>query len=155
MRLVATASHRHAQSALDELKLGSVAKDALNAPRLDVTQGSSKLIKAYVASYLTKVGWASPVRIDPGQGLTLNAQHRSGVVFHAQTGNIARAFYDLMKLQSLHLQGRAPAAILVVPTSAAARIIGGNLASFDRVRNELKSLFFHQISVPILLAAFE
>jgi hypothetical protein len=155
MRLAETISHRGAQAILEQVGLGDVVKRSLDAPKMGIDPGSSNDIKNHITAFLTKEGWASPVRIEASLGPELNAQHSSGVVFHTQTGNIARAFYDLMKMQSLHLQGRAPCGILVVPSTATARVLGGNLANFDRVSSELSSLFFHQVSIPVLLAGFE
>ena len=60
-----------------------------------------------------------------------------------------------MKMQSLFDQKRADCAVLVVPTLKASRIIGGNLAQFERVKQELEAAFYHQIGLPIYLIAFE
>jgi hypothetical protein len=155
VQLAQQASHRQARAVLEDLGLGGIVGDALRTSRLKIERGCSKAVKAHLRDFLASEGWASPAKIEPGLGPELNAQHQSGVIFHSQTGNIARAFYDLMKMQSLHVQGRAPCGILVVPTTAAARRIGGNLASFDRVQTELQLLFFHQISMPVLIAGFE
>jgi hypothetical protein len=155
VRLTETVSHRGAQALLDQLGLGDIVKRSLDAPQLGIDHGSSNDIKNHIAEFLNDAGWAAPVKIEPSLGPELNAQHSSGVVFHTQTGNIARAFYDLMKMQSLHQQGRSPCGILVVPSTTIARVLGGNLANFDRVASELSSLFFHQVSIPVLLAGFE
>jgi hypothetical protein len=117
--------------------------------------GCSTKIKAHIDKKLEADGWARPVLIHPGLGPDLNALHPKKVVLQVQTGNIARAFYDLMKMESLHQQNRAVCGVLVVPSASAARKIGGNLANFDRVQEELHTLFFHQVSIPLLLAAFE
>jgi hypothetical protein len=149
-------SHREAQEVLGKVGLADVPAQALNAPKITIKLGCSKAIKRHVATHLLGAdGWASSVKVDASLGPSVNALHASGVAFHVQTGNIARAFYDLMKLQSLYHQRRAIASILAVPTNVAARKIGGNLANFDRVREELESLFSDQVSMPLLLAAFE
>lgn len=38
-----------------------------------------------------------PVKVDPTLGLEINAG-KDGALFQVQTGNISRAFYDLMKM---------------------------------------------------------
>ena len=86
--------------------------------------------------------------------LTLNLV-KDKVVVQVQLGNVARAFYDLMKMQAMHTQNRAACGVLVVPTSAAARQIGSNLAQFERVSKELQGVFFHQITIPVLVVGIE
>ena len=71
-----------------------------------------------------------------------------------QTGNITRAFYDLMKFEVMHKNDRVDAAVLIVPTSGAARSLGSNLANFTRVINELE-LFRHIITVPCLVLGID
>ncbi len=71
-----------------------------------------------------------------------------------QTGNVSRAFYDLLKLQYLFNRNKIEAAALAVPTRAAAVKIGSNIANFERLCGELQ-LYDRIVTVPILLIAFE
>lgn len=156
MHYAGSLSHHGAQEVLQRVGLVGLPKAALNAPKITIRRGCSDEIKKHVAAcLLSSPGWASGVKVDPSLGPSVNAVHTSGVVFHVQIGNIARAFYDLMKMQALYARGRVRCGILAVPTKAAAKTIGGNLANFDRLRDELDQLFASQISIPLLLAAFE
>ena len=71
-----------------------------------------------------------------------------------QTGNVTRAFYDLMKFEVIHKNDRIDAAVLIVPTSGAARALGSNIANFTRVTNELR-LFRNIITVPCLVLGID
>ena len=156
MRLGHYVSYQDARALLEKAGLFEFVTNVLEAPNIKVAGGSGPAIKGYIQSELDRAGWACPVKIDPTQNPDLNALHQaSRTVLQVQTGNIARAFYDLMKMQSLHDQGRANCGVLIVPSSTASRTIGGNLANFDRVRDELEILYFHQIRIPVLLVSFE
>ena len=76
------------------------------------------------------------------------------MAFQLQTGNMSRAPYDLLKLQYLFQSERIEAAALALPTKAAARTIGDNIANAERIINELE-LFDRVISVPIIVVAFD
>ena len=71
--------------------------------------------------------------------MTIAAQ-RGRIGLCVQCGNIARAMYDLTKLQALHAAGEIDAAVIVVPTRDAARVLGSNLADFARLLRELPFL---------------
>jgi hypothetical protein len=156
VHLATSMNHRNATQLLDACGLRDIASAALSAPSLSVHRGCSAEVRDHIDAFLGAQGWVSPVKIELGMGPELNALHpRCKVVLQVQTGNVARAFYDLMKMESLFTRRRAACGILAVPTSMAARVIGGNLASFDRVCEELQSLFFDQIRIPVLVAGFE
>ena len=71
-----------------------------------------------------------------------------------QTGNITRAFYDLLKFQSMYIMDKIDGCILVVPTVEAAKLLGSNISNFTRVRNELK-LYKHTINLPCLIIGID
>ena len=78
---------------------------------------------------------------------------RGEVAIQVQTGNIARAFYDLVKMQTLYIQRRALAAVLILPDQSAAGIIGSNVANMFRVSSELRS-YDRVITIPLLCIWF-
>ena len=150
----ASASHRSAKELLDAKGLRQHVIDALDAPMIAVGRGQTDLVKTHVTDYLRAKGWASPITLDPALDLTINAG-RDGVALQVQTGNITRAFYDLMKMQSLYDRNKVTCGVLVVPTTAASRKLGSNYTGFDRVERELAGPFFSQITIPIYLVSFE
>jgi len=147
-------SHRSAKQLLDRMGLHAEITRALDAPELSVAPGCSRRVKRHVALELGNKGWASPMMVDATLDLEVNFG-KDACLLQVQTGNIARAFYDLMKMQSMFEHQRADCAVLVVPTRRAARIIGGNLAQFERVKEELEAAFYDQIGVPVYLIGFE
>jgi ABC-type siderophore export system fused ATPase/permease subunit len=71
-----------------------------------------------------------------------------------QTGNMARFYADLLKLQLLFSKGRIRQAVYILPTRRSARVIGENMAQFERLVDELE-IFAEVISVPMLVIGFE
>jgi hypothetical protein len=154
MKAVSTASHRLAQALLETDGLYKNVLSLAAAPAVQVGPRSSRVIKKHFADRLRETGWALDVKVEPGLGVALNAM-KNDVALHIQTGNMARAFYDLMKMQSLHIQYRARCGVLILPSVAAAQLLGDNIANFDRVRQELERVFFHVVTIPVLLVGIE
>jgi hypothetical protein len=153
MQTAQTHSHRRAQEELADKSVLNEVLDLANAQMIGVAPGMSPAIKEHFESRWAELGWAVEVAVDPQRNPTINAM-KQGVGMTVQTGNIARAFYDLLKFQAMYLNGRIEVAVLMLPTAAAASTLGGNLANFGRVTDELE-LFFHIITVPVLIVSFE
>jgi hypothetical protein len=124
-----------------------------NTESVVVKPGGTEQIRSHVELELAKAGWALNAPVDVGFNLMITAK-KSSLGFQIQTGNISRAMYDLLKLQTMYLNRTIEAACLAVPSGAAANIIGGNLANANRLSEELK-LFGRHITVPLVLLAFE
>lgn len=122
-------------------------------PGLTVGPGSTVAVRDHVKAELAADGWPFDVKIDQAYDLTVFGI-KGDLSFHLQTGNASRAPYDLLKLQHLWSARRIEAAALALPTKQAASKIGSNIASFERVMNELR-LFDRTITVPIFLIGFE
>jgi len=154
VRLGAVSSHRQARDLLRSLKREEVLLAAVESPNLHLGPRSTRTIKEHIEGYLKVSGWASPVQVAEDVDLTLNLA-KEKTVAQIQLGNIVRAFYDLMKMQAMHVDGRADCGVLIVPMQAAATQMGSNLAQFERVSNELRDVFFHQITIPVLVIGIE
>ena len=89
------------------------------------------------------------VRVHSDFDIKINAI-KDGVALTLQTGNITRAFYDLLKFEVMYRANRIESAVLIVPSSTAARELGSNIANFQRVTGELK-LFQDIITVPCMV----
>lgn len=137
------------QQQLDVVK-GSIA----SAPT-SLTRGSGPRIKEHVEGHLADRGWARDVRIDAERALTINAFHHSGIALQVQVGNIARAFYDLLKLESVVRLEKVQVGVLVVPTKSASRQLGDNLANFERLSGEHRDLFNSIVGMPLVIFGFE
>jgi Restriction endonuclease BglII len=150
----ATANHRQARALLDGRGALKPISNALDAPDVRIVPGGSAAVREHIEAYLNRRGWASPVTVADGYNVQLGFI-KDRIVLQVQTGNVARAFYDLMKMQALHHQGKVDCGVLIVPMASASRTIGGNLAQFERVNGELEGIFFHQVTVPVLILGFE
>lgn len=124
----------------------------LNKPHLVVKAGSTTAINVDVKNTLVLQGWAIDPKVHPEYNLKVNAI-KNRVALTVQTGNITRAFYDLLKFQVLYSKGRIDIAVLILPSHAAASCLGSNIANFNRVTGELK-LFASIITVPSIILSF-
>jgi len=130
-------------------------RDALESFPGATSRGSAPRIKEHVNTYLLKAGWAIEPRLDPQFDLSINASHRSGVGLQIQLGNVARAFYDLLKLNAAYHQSNISVGVLVVPTAKLSKILGSNLASFERITREHEVLFASGLPLPLVVLGLE
>ena len=153
MRYVEAFSHHNGEAEWQKREQFEWLTDVFVAPAINIGKGTTPLIRAHVKEQFLNQGWTSEIRLDPAFDLSITAM-KDDMAFQMQTGNVSRAFYDLLKLQFLYTAEKIEAAALAVPSQLAAQRIGSNIASFNRVMNEL-SLFNRVISVPLLLISFE
>jgi hypothetical protein len=71
-----------------------------------------------------------------------------------QTGNMSRMYADIIKLQTLYLDGAITAAVIVVPSKPVSKMIGNNVAEATRLEREL-AIFRKAYSVPTLVYSME
>ncbi len=106
-------------------------------------------------STLLKVeGWSDQVRVSKTSQISITSM-REDIGLCAQTGNMARMYADMMKLQALYMDERIKAGIFIVPTKACAMEFGGNVANFERLVNELTNIFAKVITVPMAIVGFD
>lgn len=153
MQFAEAYSHHNGREQWAERELDDWLMDVFQKPELTVGPGSTTAIRDHVKAELAAEGWPFDVKIDQSYDLTIFGV-KDDLSFHLQTGNASRAPYDLLKLQHLWSVRRIEAAALALPTKQAASNIGSNIASFERIMNELR-LFDRTITVPILLIGFE
>jgi len=153
MNLTQQYSHHHAQEVLEAKFMLEEVLGLPQAAEQAVAGGSTKHIKAYYRGRLGNLGWALKPRVHDEYGLNINAiKDRVGLT--VQSGNVTRAFYDLMKFQVMYLNDKIDSAVLIVPTQAAAKTLGKNVANFSRVSEEMV-LFRHVITVPCFVLGFQ
>ena len=146
-------SHRYGLEALKEKGLNKAVRDLVSIPEIGMARRMARQINSAVQTRLSDTGWALDTRVHANYKLDINGlKNRVGLMI--QTGNITRAFYDLMKFEVMHKNDRIDSAVLIVPTSGAARALGSNIANFARVTNEL-GLFRHIITVPCLVLGID
>ena len=153
MQFVEAYSHHNGRNLWAQRELDNWLINVFQQPELSVGPGSTTTIRDHVKAQLAAEGWPFDVKIDQSYDLTVFGV-KGDLSFHLQTGNASRAPYDLLKLQHLWSIRRIEAAALALPTRQAAGRIGSNIASFERIMNELR-LFDRTITVPIFLIGFE
>ncbi len=153
MRVEAIWSHREARELLCDMEMYDSILSAVNSPHVQIGRRMTRTIKSHISNQLLHEGWASRVKVSPNAALVLNL-FRNSVIVQIQTGNIARVYYDLMKIQAMYDQDLVLCGALILPIASAARVMGSNMAQAERVANELKHVFNKQVQVPILIVGF-
>ena len=113
-----------------------------------------KNFKDDLAAQLTTLGWSGKVSLSSKSNISITSILK-GIGLCTQTGNMARMYADLMKLQALYMEEKIKAAIFVIPTKPCANSIGGNVANYERLINELTNIFSKVITVPMLIIGFD
>ncbi len=116
-------------------------------------RGAVKQIRDPLLIKLKECGWSGKVDVARGSDMTITSiQDRVGLCL--QTGNMARVYADLIKLQTLYLDNAISAAVLIVPSQPLALALGSNIAQAPRLERELE-IFRKAYHVPTLLYALE
>jgi len=145
-------SHRSGEKIVPGRIADIVGKVLADAER-PLRRRMAPLLREDMLESLRKQGWSDKVRISASCGLTLTAKHGKTALC-LQTGNMARFYADLLKLQAQFLDGKITSAIYILPTRVAANQMGDNMANFERLTSELDSVFKKVITVPLLIYGF-
>jgi hypothetical protein len=113
---------------------------------------ATKLREAFLES-LKSSGWSSEVDVSKDSGITITSM-KNEVGLCLQTGNMARMYADLIKLQTLYLDNAIKAAAIVMPSQHVALQLGSNVAQATRLKRELE-IFKKAYHVPTLVFALE
>lgn len=128
-------------------------KYSLSKTNIVAQRGKSRIIKEHILETLRQRGWSSEIALSPHSGITITSQKLS-VGLCIQTGNMGRMYADLLKLQTLYIAGKIKTGILIVPTLHSAKLLGQNIANFERLINEM-IIFEKVISVPLTIIGME
>lgn len=142
-------SHNYGKIITEEKKLYDEVIKSLFVPHVGAAKKSASVFKEAVEANFSARGWIINPSVNSEYNLTINAM-KNKVGLTVQTGNISRAFYDLLKFQVMYENDKIDSCILVVPTSQAAKALGSNIANFTRVKNEM-FLYKHIINIPCLI----
>ena len=109
--------------------------------------------KQYLVPAIHGKGWSDEYYLDRTSKITITSvKDNTGLC--VQTGNMARMYADLLKLQALYSRGTIEGGILVLPTASCGRSFGGNVASYERVIREL-GIFAKVITLPLVIIGFD
>ena len=145
--------HHNAGSEWEKRELKEWLTDVFEFPSIKIRKGCTSEIRMHVKTEFLNEGWALDVRLDSDSMIKVFSM-KEDMAFQLQTGNMSRAYYDLLKLEYLYKSERIETAALALPTRDAARIMGDNIAYAERVIRELK-LFDRVITLPLIVIAFE
>lgn len=127
--------------------------EAIVAITIKPRRGTASKVRAAFLGTLKSAGWSSEVIVSKGSDMTITSM-KDGVGLCLQTGNMARMYADLMKLQTLYLDDAIKAAAIVVPSNPTAKLLGSNVADAKRLEREL-SIFKKAYSVPTVVFGLE
>lgn len=116
-------------------------------------KGAAPRIRDGFLSNLKALGWSGEVPVARGSDMTITSM-KDDVGLCLQTGNMARMYADLVKLQTLYLDNAIASAVIVLPSQPLALQIGDNIAQSARLERELE-IFRKAYHVPTLLMALE
>lgn len=116
------------------------------------TGAATKIRDALITS-LKASGWSGKFSVAKGSDITITSM-RDNVGLCLQTGNMARMYADLIKLQTLYLDNAIKAAAIIVPSEPVALLLGSNIAQAKRLEREL-DIFKKAYHVPTLVFALE
>ncbi|MCR5694876.1 MAG: hypothetical protein K6G89_07920 [Clostridia bacterium] len=109
--------------------------------------------KKYLVPAVHRKGWSNEYYLDRTSKITITSiKEKTGLCI--QTGNMARMYADLLKLQSLYSKGTITGGVLIIATASCGRSFGGNVASYERVTREL-AIFDKVITMPLLIIGFD
>lgn len=98
-------------------------------------------------------GWSSEVSVSRDSDMTITSL-KNGVGLCLQTGNMARIYADLIKLQAMYLDNSIGSAAIILPSHLLAKQLGSNIAQAKRLQRELE-IFKKAYHVPTLVFALE
>jgi hypothetical protein len=116
-------------------------------------RGGGTRIRDAIITGFKAFGWSGKFLVAKGSNITITSMHE-GVGLCVQTGNVARMYADLIKLQTLYLDNAIRSAAIIVPSKPVARLLGSNLAQANRLERELE-IFKKAYNVPTLIFALE
>lgn len=118
-----------------------------------IERGAARRIRDQFVAELRTRGWSSEVTVARGSDMSITSM-RDEIGLCLQTGNMARMYADLIKLQTLYLNNAIRGAVLVLPSQPVALAIGENIAQAARLERELE-IFRKAFYVPTLIVSLE
>jgi hypothetical protein len=144
-------SHNSAASVVPKEIVAQV-QESLSALGGQLTRNCASDLRKGMLARLHRQGWSNQVPIRARYRLTLTSVNNS-VGLCLQTGNMARFYADLLKLEVAYINELIKSAIYILPTPSAAQVMGSNIAHYDRLVQELP-LYKHIVTIPILVLGF-
>jgi len=126
---------------------------AITAIDIKPAEGSATKIRDHFLSSIKASGWSGEIPVSKDSDMTITSS-KDSVGLCLQTGNVARIYADIIKLQVLYFDNAINSAVIVVPSQEVAKVIGKNIAQAKRLERELE-IFKKAYHVPTLVYALE
>lgn len=126
---------------------------AIAAVSITPARGCARKIRDQLKFQLKEAGWSDELAVAKGSAITITSI-KEGVGLCLQTGNMARLYADLLKLQTLYLCNSVKAAAFIVPSKPLASLLGDNIAQSTRLVREI-DIFKRAYHVPTFIFALE
>lgn len=127
--------------------------ESLEFIQFEIEKGCASNLRETVKRQIQLQGWSGETRVDKSNNITITSM-KDDVGLCLQTGNVGRFYADMLKLQTLYLNGKIESGIIIIPTNNAAKLMGNNLANYERFIREL-DLYKKIITIPILVIGLE
>ena len=114
-----------------------------------IKEGCAIELRKNILTKLKSFGWSDDFMLDANSQISLTSYIDEHILCF-QTGNMSRFYADLLKIQYVFKKKKAKAAIYIIPSKDAAKIMGSNIANFDRFTFEL-NLFKEIITIPTIV----
>lgn len=126
---------------------------AIERVEIKIGPKAAKKIRDAIIQNLKAEGWTGQVPVAKGSDIKITSMSdETGLCL--QTGNMARIYADLIKLQTLYLDNAIKSAVIIVPSEPVSRALGSNIAQAKRLERELE-IFKKVYHVPTLIYALE
>jgi hypothetical protein len=145
--------HKISENSAEYQKARGV-EDILRNIKIVIKPRCATELRNAILEELRKNGWSGEIRINARHNITLTGM-KDRTAICIQTGNMARFYADLLKIQAHYQRGNIESAVYIVPTAEAARQMGENMANFERLTSELFDLFSDVITTPIFVYGIE
>lgn len=122
---VTARSHCAGEEAIPKIIRHEVTK-AIEAAAVTPAKGAATKIRDAIINNLLGSGWSAETHISNDSEMTITSV-RSNIGLCLQTGNMARMYADILKLQKIYLDGAITAGIMLLPTQKCAQILGDNV----------------------------
>lgn len=126
---------------------------AIAAVNVKPARGTVKKLRDALINELKVAGWSKEVAVSKNSDMTITSA-KGEVGLCLQTGNMARMYADLIKLQAMYLDNAIRSAVIVVPSQPIASQLGSNIAQAKRLERELE-IFKKAYHVPTVIFALE
>ncbi|WP_060209923.1 BglII/BstYI family type II restriction endonuclease [Sporosarcina koreensis] len=127
--------------------------ESLESIPFEINKGCASSLRETIKRQIQLQGWSGETRVDKSNNITITSM-KDNIGLCLQTGNVGRFYADMLKLQTLYLNGKIDAGIYIIPTNNAAKKMGGNLANYERFIREL-DLYKKIITIPIHVIGIE